>query len=48
MLIKRISTFLDLYIELDLKADILDEARALGALGPAGTEAAHRPLPAHT
>ena len=47
MSIGRISSFLDIYIERDLKEGVLDESRRAGTLGSTGAEAPHRPLPAH-
>ena len=47
MSIGRISTFLDIYIERDMREGTLDESRRAGADRPARAEAAHRPLPAH-
>ena len=47
MSIGRISTFLDIYIERDLRERHAGRVRRAGTDRPAGAEAAHRPLPAH-
>ena len=48
MSIGRISSFLDIYIERDLREGTLGRDWRPGALGSACPEAAHRPLPSHT
>ena len=47
MSIGRISTFLDIYIERDLKRRHAGRSGRPGTMGPAGAEAAHRAFPAH-
>ena len=47
MSIGRISSFLDIYIERDLKRGDLDESRRSGTHRPARSETPHRSLPAH-
>ena len=47
MSIGRISTFLDIYIERDLKEGALGRSPRAGALGPAGAEAPYRQVPPH-
>ena len=47
MSIGRISTFLDIYIERDLRRRHAGRSGRAGAVGPTGAEAPHRALPAH-